>query len=39
MEVSQILDFDSGDLRSRIVGILSGQKEVGFQMVQILNGI
>ena len=29
----------SGDLNSRLVWILKGQKEVGFQMVQISNGI
>ena len=29
----------SGDLKSRLVRILNGQKEVGLQMVRILNGI
>ena len=28
-----------GDLKSRLVWILNGQKEVDLQMVQILNGI
>ena len=31
--------FYSGDLKSRLVWISNGQKEVGFQMVRILNGI
>ena len=29
----------SGDLKSRHVQFLNGQKEVGFKMVRILNGI
>ena len=30
---------NNGDLKSRLVIILNCQKEVGWQMVQILNGI
>ena len=37
--IIKLLLYFSGDLKSRLVWILNVQKEVGLQMVRILNGI